>query len=112
MAIKVNEDELIGDLVGWKAVPGKNAIEKTYAFRTFSETWAFMTRAALKAEEMDHHPTFNNLYNRVKITLATHRMRAVTKLDYTFADFLDAIYEPMGGVAADEQGESGAENAA
>lgn len=78
-------------LSGWSACDGRAAIEKSFQFKSFSEAWGFMTRAALKAEAMDHHPEWFNVYNRVEVTLATHSAGGVTEKDLKLARFMDEI---------------------
>jgi 4a-hydroxytetrahydrobiopterin dehydratase len=77
------------DLPGWTAVDGRDAIFRSYRFRDFNTAFAFMTRAALMAEKLDHHPEWFNVYNRVDVTLATHDADGVSSLDVTLATFLD-----------------------
>ena len=60
------------ELHGWTEVDDRDAIRKTYHFENFSEAWAFMSRMALLAEKMDHHPDWSNVYNKVEIKLSTH----------------------------------------
>lgn len=79
----------IAALDGWSEVDGRDAIEKTFTFKSFDAAFAFMTRAALKAEKMDHHPEWFNVYNRVEVTLATHDAGGVTALDLELARFMD-----------------------
>ena len=76
---------------GWAAVPGKDAIRKVWKFRTFSEAWVFMSRAALLAEKADHHPDWTNRYNVVDVTLTTHSARGLTRLDIDLATALDRL---------------------
>lgn len=76
-------------LSGWSDVPGRDAIQKTYTFKTFNQAFGFMSRAALKAEKMDHHPEWFNVYNRVEVILTTHSADGVTDLDITLATFMD-----------------------
>ena len=76
-------------LDGWALVPGREAISKSYRFQSFNEAFAFMTRVALKAEKMDHHPEWFNVYNRVEVTLATHDAGGVSAKDITLAAFMD-----------------------
>lgn len=59
-------------LPGWAMAEGRDAIEKSFKFSDFNAAFAFMTRAAATAEEMDHHPEWFNVYNRVDVTLTTH----------------------------------------
>jgi len=76
---------------GWAAVPGKDAIRKIWTFASFSEAWGFMSRAALLAERMDHHPDWTNRYNVVDVTLTTHSARGLTRLDLDLALALDRL---------------------
>ena len=73
----------------WGVVPGRDAIHKRFQFADFKQTFAFMTRVALKAEQMDHHPEWSNVYNRVDITLTTHDAGGVTALDVALAQYCD-----------------------
>lgn len=75
----------------WTAVDGRDAIARTFRFHDFGEAFAFMARVALKAEAMDHHPEWLNVYNRVEVTLATHDAGGVTEHDITLAAFMDEI---------------------
>ncbi len=70
-----------------------NALRREFNFRDFSEAFAFMTRVALVAEKMDHHPTWTNTYNKVTITLSTHDAgNTVTDRDQKLASAIDKIY--------------------
>jgi 4a-hydroxytetrahydrobiopterin dehydratase len=88
---KVGAVEAVAQLDGWRAVEGRDAIAKSYKFRDFKSAWAFMSHAALKAEQMDHHPEWFNVYNKVDVTLATHDAGGVTALDIELARFMDQI---------------------
>ena len=79
----------IRDLDGWAEVPGRDAIVKTFTFKDFNAAFGFMSRAALKAEKMDHHPEWFNVYNRVEVTLATHDAGGLTQKDIALAAFMD-----------------------
>jgi 4a-hydroxytetrahydrobiopterin dehydratase len=83
--------EALAALQGWHEVEGRDAIEKTFTFRDFSEAFGFMARVALAAEQMDHHPEWFNVYRTVKVTLATHDAGGLTTLDTTLAARMDAI---------------------
>jgi 4a-hydroxytetrahydrobiopterin dehydratase len=72
-------------LPGWSAVEGRDAIAKTFRFPDFITTFGWMTRVALMAEKLDHHPEWFNVYNRVDVVLATHDAEGVTELDVTLA---------------------------
>jgi len=70
-----------------------NALHREFTFRDFSEAFAFMTRVALVAEKMNHHPTWTNTYNKVTITLSTHDAgNTVTERDHKLARAIDEIY--------------------
>lgn len=81
----------LGALRHWKKVPGRDAIQKAYRFGDFNEAFGFMSRVALEAEKMDHHPEWFNVYNRVLVTLATHEAGGVTERDVELARFIDRI---------------------
>lgn len=76
---------------GWSRVKGRSAIFKSYSFKDFNAAFAFMTRSALVAEQMNHHPEWFNVYNRVDVTLATHDAGGVTDLDFKMARKMDAF---------------------
>ena len=79
----------LSDLTGWRAVEGRDAIAKSYKFKDFNAAFGFMTRIALAAEKLDHHPEWSNVYNRVEVTLATHDADGVTELDVKLARIMD-----------------------
>lgn len=65
---------------------------REFEFKNFSEAWAFMTRVALAAEKMDHHPEWTNVYNKVVIKLSTHSAgNTVTQKDKDLATIIDAL---------------------
>jgi 4a-hydroxytetrahydrobiopterin dehydratase len=74
---------------GWAAVTGTDAIRKIWMFRSFSEAWGFMARAALSAEKLNHHPEWRNVYNVVDVTLTTHSAKGLTQLDIDLARAMD-----------------------
>ena len=76
---------------GWAAVPDRDAIRKVWKFRNFSEAWGFMARAALKAEALNHHPEWRNVYNMVDVTLTTHDCHGLSRLDIDLAQAMDRI---------------------
>ncbi|KAE8614175.1 hypothetical protein XENTR_v10008024 [Xenopus tropicalis] len=75
--------------LGWTEVSEKNAIYKEYKFKTFNQAFGFMTRVALQAEKMNHHPEWFNVYNKVQITLTTHDCGRLTKKDLKLAQFIE-----------------------
>jgi 4a-hydroxytetrahydrobiopterin dehydratase len=78
-------------LSGWQQTPGRDAITKTFVFADFNQAFGFMTRAALVAEKMDHHPEWSNVYKTVVVTLSTHDAGGLTALDVTLAEAMDRI---------------------
>jgi len=73
----------------WEKVDGKSAITKTFYFSDFSQAWSFMSRTALLAEKIDHHPEWFNVYNRVEVTLTTHDCDGVSEKDVLMAKFME-----------------------
>ncbi|MCA8878836.1 MAG: 4a-hydroxytetrahydrobiopterin dehydratase [Rhodobacteraceae bacterium] len=76
---------------GWSLVEGRDAIAKTYTFRNFVEAFGWMTRAALIAEKMNHHPEWSNVYRTVEVTLSSHDVGGLSERDVTLASRLDAL---------------------
>ena len=74
---------------GWGAIPGRDALRKIWKFKNFSEAWAFMSRAALAAEKLNHHPEWSNVYNVVDVTLTTHDCDGLSALDIDLARKMD-----------------------
>jgi len=79
----------VSQLSGWSAAPDKDAIVKTFKFADFNAAFGFMTRVALMADKLDHHPEWFNVYNRVEVLLTTHDADGVTDLDVALAKFMD-----------------------
>ena len=78
------------EIEGWHLTnDGREAVEKSFKFSDFKQAFSFMTMIALKAEQMDHHPEWENVYNKVKITLTTHDAGGLSKLDYDLAIYID-----------------------
>jgi len=78
-------DQALAGLDGWSLIEDRDAITKTFVFADFSEAFAFMTRVALAAEAMDHHPEWSNVYKKVVVTLTTHDAGGVTAKDIELA---------------------------
>ena len=93
MARKLDDAErkaALATLPGWRAAADRDAIVKEFAFADFNAAFGFMTRVALRAEAMDHHPEWVNVYNRVTATLTTHDAKGLTGKDIALARFMDA----------------------
>lgn len=92
MSKKIGAGAALKALKGWTAAEGeRDAIQKTFRFADFKAAFAFMSGAALKAEQMDHHPEWFNVYNRVEVTLTTHDADGVTQKDIELASFMDQL---------------------
>src|SRR4030081_1573476 len=94
MAQKLSADArkaALAKLPGWSAAKGRDAITKTFVFADFNAAFGFMTRAALVAEKLDHHPEWFNVYKTVEVTLSTHDAGGLTELDVTLAEAMDKM---------------------
>ncbi len=87
----VERGAALGRLKGWTLVDGREAITKRFTFPDFNAAFGFMTRAALVAERMNHHPEWYNVWNKVDVTLATHDAGGLTPLDIRLAEEMDTI---------------------
>lgn len=76
---------------GWEAVDGRDAVKKTYVFKNFVEAFGFMTKAAIWAEKLNHHPEWFNVYKTVEVTLTTHDVDGLSDLDAKLAAKMDAL---------------------
>jgi 4a-hydroxytetrahydrobiopterin dehydratase len=94
--LKIGAAEALKKLPKWKAVEGRDAIQRTFRFSDFTAAFGWMTRIALMAEKLDHHPEWFNVYNRVEVTLATHDADGVTELDVTLAGLMDMAAKSAG----------------
>ena len=94
MAQKLDEAArkgLAARLPGWTMATGRDAIQRTFKFKDFSEAFGFMARAALVAEKMDHHPEWTNVWNRVDVLLTTHDAGGLSIRDIQMARAIDAL---------------------
>lgn len=91
MTERIGAAKAIAQLSGWTEVSGRDAISKTYKFADFNAAFGFMTRIALKADQMDHHPEWSNVYNKVEVVLTTHDAKGVTHKDVAMAAFMDEV---------------------
>jgi 4a-hydroxytetrahydrobiopterin dehydratase len=98
--MKLTIDELkaaLKRLPDWQLAPDREAITAKFKFVDFDAAFAFMTRAALLAAKMDHHPEWFNVYNKVDVTLATHDAGGVTQKDIDLATAMDGYAAMSGG---------------
>lgn len=82
------------ELAGWSEVEDRDAIRKSFHFSDFSEAWGFLSRLALAAEKLDHHPEIFNVYNRVELILATHDAGGLSEKDTQLARIIDELAPP------------------
>ena len=75
---------------------GREAIARTFTFKNFNQAFGFMSRVALLAEKMDHHPEWSNVWNRVEVTLATHDVGGLSELDLRMARAMDTFASQAG----------------
>jgi len=76
---------------GWAEVDGRDAIAKTYTFRNFVDAFGWMTRAAIWAEKMNHHPEWSNVYKTVEVVLTSHDVDGLSDRDVKLAEKFDAL---------------------
>ena len=94
MACKILFEDVKSKLSSWKKTDDKrDAITKEFKFSDFKSAFGFMTSIALKAEEIQHHPEWFNVYNKVKITLTTHDVGGLSEKDIILGQFIDNEYE-------------------
>ena len=94
MSDKLNgslRQDALAKLDDWCELDDRDAIQKNFQFKNFSEAFGFMARIALQAEKIDHHPEWFNVYNRVEVTLATHEAGGLTEKDIALAAFIDSV---------------------
>lgn len=94
MVAKLTETErheALDILTTWTPVDGRDAIEKTFVFSDFNEAFGWMTRVAMVAEKMDHHPEWFNVYKKVSVILSTHDAGGLTQLDIKLATHMDDL---------------------
>jgi 4a-hydroxytetrahydrobiopterin dehydratase len=87
---KIGAEAALAQLPGWATADGgRDAIVRSFKFKDFNAAFGFMSRVALMAEKLNHHPEWFNVWNRVDVTLATHDADGVTELDVRLAQFMD-----------------------
>lgn len=82
-------EKRLTELSGW--VLDGDKIKKQFQFSDFVEAFGFMTKVALEAEKLDHHPEWFNVYNRVNVELATHEPKGISELDFALASKMDQL---------------------
>tara|TARA_A100001388_G_scaffold182485_1_gene136770 strand:- start:126 stop:413 length:288 start_codon:yes stop_codon:yes gene_type:complete len=94
MECKLDLENVLKNLNSWKVShDGREAITKEFEFSDFKSAFSFMTKVALKAEELGHHPEWSNVYNKVSITLTTHDVKGMSEKDIKLGKYIDNQYE-------------------
>ncbi len=88
---QTQREALADSLPAWRMAPDRDALVRQFGFPDFSAAWGFMCRVALLAEQQDHHPEWQNVYNRVTITLTTHDAGGLSARDVRLALAIDAL---------------------
>jgi 4a-hydroxytetrahydrobiopterin dehydratase len=110
---KLEKDELtrvLNKVPEWKLADDNSSICREFEFENFNEAWQFMNKVAVEAEKLDHHPDWNNVYNKVHIKLSTHTCKSVSKRDVVLAHKIDHIWNIYADAKAhqeEDEGESG-----
>lgn len=95
--VRIEVAKALETLPAWRADDGdRPAIARSLRFADFNAAFGFMTRVALMADKMDHHPEWSNVYNRVVVVLTTHDAGGLTALDVELAGFMNAAAEAAG----------------
>ena len=93
MVVKLSPErrlKALSELAEWSELEGRDAIQRTFKFVDFNAAFGFMTRCALQAGQMGHHPEWFNVYNRIDVTLTTHDAEGLSERDIVLAKFMDA----------------------
>jgi 4a-hydroxytetrahydrobiopterin dehydratase len=94
---RIGAEAALAKLGGWAKAQGeREAITRTFRFADFNTAFGFMTRVAIRAEQLDHHPEWFNVYSRVEVVLTTHDADGVTELDVALAGFMDEAAKAAG----------------
>ncbi|MGV9009327.1 4a-hydroxytetrahydrobiopterin dehydratase [Brevundimonas sp.] len=98
MTNRIDPEEALKSLPLWRVDEGeREAIARSLTFADFNAAFGFMTRVALLADKVDHHPEWSNVYNRVSVLLTTHDAGGVTQRDTDMARFIDEAAAALGG---------------
>jgi 4a-hydroxytetrahydrobiopterin dehydratase len=91
---RLSEEEIrlrLREVPGWEVSEGK--LLRTFKFKDFASAFGFMTSLALRAEAMNHHPNWSNVYDRVVVELSTHDAGGITKLDFQLASAANGLFD-------------------
>ncbi len=82
---------LLSQLPGWIVLPTRDALYREFVFEDFQVAFRFMSQVAVVAEEMNHHPEWFNIWNKVQVTLSTHDSGGLTERDIALAKAMDHL---------------------
>jgi len=85
--------EAFKEIPQWSMLENRDALFRKFQFKDFKDAWNWMSLVAIVAEELDHHPEWFNVYNRVEVTLATHTCNGISSLDVIMAKRMDTFFE-------------------
>ena len=86
----LRRQEALNNLPDWQLRADRDAIARSFVFKDFNSAFSFMAKIALKAEAMNHHPEWSNVYNRLEIVLTSHDVDGLSERDVKLAEFIDA----------------------
>jgi 4a-hydroxytetrahydrobiopterin dehydratase len=92
--LKLSEQEIqreVNKLQGWEVVNGK--LSRSIEFNSFVDAFGFMTKVAMEAEKLNHHPEWFNVYSRLKIELVTHDIGGISNYDIKLASIISKLYD-------------------
>lgn len=87
---------VLAELPAWQQAPEREAITRHFRFKDFNAAFGFMTRVAMQAEKLDHHPEWRNVYAEVEVVLTTHEIQGLSQRDVSLARWMDAAFLQMG----------------
>jgi len=97
MVCKISLQEAKNKLKNWEETSDtREALSKNFTFNNFKTAFSFMTMVALKAEQIDHHPEWSNVYNNVSIILTTHDVKGLSEKDIELGEFIDECFNKVG----------------
>ena len=91
---QAESEKALTTIEDWKRVEGREALSRKFIFKDFQDAFAWMTKMAMVAEKMDHHPEWLNIWNSVDVTLSTHDAQGITQKDIDLAQAMDIAFKP------------------
>ena len=94
-SLKLSSKEIIecnSRLEGWALIKNKKAIKKAFVFKNFADAFSWMISLSKHAEDLNHHPEWTNVYNKVDVLLSTHDVQGLTKKDFLLAEIMNELF--------------------